>query len=208
MAAAAPDCAPAPSPSPAPALALWSAINVAALALAAFRVPLSAGYSQPAELLAPQVVLVTQVAAAGMLFPMLTRTTATAVCAVASVFPFAAAAAFVGAKGQPATLAAAVFVASWVATLAVGNRILRTPAARMLGVALANLLTIGEPVLHYLGQEFARPPAASIGPTLHVLAILDGRWGKVGGWIPVAAVLGAAITVKVTRKCTRADAAT
>ena len=56
--------------------------------VSALRVPLAAGYAQPAEMLAAHVMLVTQVSAAGLLFPYLMRSVFSAAAVAATAVPF------------------------------------------------------------------------------------------------------------------------
>jgi hypothetical protein len=184
-------------------LLTWCAFNVAALAIAAARFPFSARYPTIGEQLAPQVLVVTQVVVAALLFPFLVRSWTSTLAVAASVFPFLAVAAFLGAKPQAAVLPAAAFVAAWVATLGVWASVLKTPVFRGVATVVAALLAIGEPLLHYLGREFGRPPAVAVGPTLQALALAEGRWEKVGGIALVTALIASAVLLRVAKRSAR-----
>src|SRR4051794_23196023 len=62
----------------------WLTIQMAALALSAFRVPLSARFPVPEERLAMHVMIVVQTVASALLFPALFRTLAGTVLVVGS----------------------------------------------------------------------------------------------------------------------------
>jgi hypothetical protein len=135
-------------------LALWLCIQLLALLATLLRLPLAAGYPQPAELWSAHAMAMAQVVAAALLFPWLFSGTAPAVATIASAWPFAVLAGVL--SGIPATriVSTTCFVTAWMASLWAWNA--STPATtRPSAVAVALLLCLGSLILFYLSLEFA-----------------------------------------------------
>src|SRR5215213_7298770 len=119
-----------PPPSTAPLL-LWLLIQLGAILLVVLRVPLAARYPEPAERLAPHLLLAVQIITAGMLFPFLLRDWRTAVQVVATAIPFQLAAGYLAGLEPRAMLPAIALVLSWIVVLAVWQPNLTTVRHRM-----------------------------------------------------------------------------
>lgn len=178
-----------PPPSTAPLL-LWLLIQLGAILLVVLRVPLAAGYPEPAERLAPHLLLAVQVVAAGMLFPFLLRDWRAAVQVIATAVPFQLASGYLAGIEARAMLPAMAFCLSWILLLALWRPSLGTARARMLGVSVATCLTLGGGILHYLRLEFAAgsspgTPFETASPLLTTFAALDVKplWP---GWVLLA----------------------
>ena len=61
---------------------------MSALCLAGLRIPLSARYPQPEEALAVHVLVIVQITAAALLFPLLFRSITSSIIVIASAIPF------------------------------------------------------------------------------------------------------------------------
>src|SRR5688500_11054555 len=147
---------------------------MSALALATFRVPLSARYPQPEESLAVHVVVIVQITAAAILFPFLFRSITTSVIVIASAIPFLQLAAFLATFTDNRRLSfCATYLVGWLAGLAILNTSFRSQKTRMYGVAGAILISIGGAIVAYLHREFGAPANAfdwnghaSLGPIM------------------------------------------
>ena len=184
-------------------LIVWLAVQMSALCLPTFRVPLSARYPRPEESLAVHVVVVVQITAAALLFPFLFRSITTSVIVIASAVPFLQLAAFLATftDNRRLTICAAYLVA-WLAGLAMLSTSLRSQKTRMYGVAAAVLIAIGGAVVAYLHREFGAPAgafdwqsAASLGPIMGCVAILEADplagtvWFFLGSFLALGLVL-------------------
>src|SRR5688572_24474358 len=135
-------------------LVVWLGAQLAAIALAAARVPLAAQYVEPAEHLALHLMLGVQVVVASLLFPFLLRDVRSVVQIVATAIPFQLAAAYLAGHGMSEVVQPAGIVLAWLVTLGVWAMVIRSMRAQMLGVAVASLLTLGLVASRYLRLEF------------------------------------------------------
>jgi hypothetical protein len=135
-------------------LLLWMAIQLIALALAAGRVPLSGRFPQPAESMATVEMLVAQIGAASLLFPLLLKDFRQFVLATAGAWPMLFLAADLGGEPFLHVAAAAGFVSLWLLTLYIWVHVLKSDYAISIALAMAALWTIGGPVLLYLHAEY------------------------------------------------------
>jgi len=149
-------------------LLAWLGLQLLALFVALARVPLAAGYPRPAELLAAQVMAVTQVTGAALLFPWLMRTSASAIVVVATTWPFLALAGSVSGVPPMRLIGVGSHVTAWM--IAGWAWALWAPArSRPAAVAAAALITLGSLALFYLWLEFGPNPALDVGEAA-------GRW--------------------------------
>jgi hypothetical protein len=169
------------------ALALWLGIQLSIILITVLRIPLAAHYVEPAEGLAPHLLLGAQVVAAGLLFPFLLRDLDSTAQVLATAIPFQLAAGYLGGLSMGELMPAAGFVAGWIATLHVWAIALPDARTQMLGVGLANCATLGGAILRYLRLEFTAGPFAgasfeSSSPLLTTLAALAGESVR-RGWL-------------------------
>lgn len=147
-------------------------MQIGALALAAFRVPLAAQYPQPGEFQAVRWVLAAQFSALAILFPWLFRTWASALAVVAAAWVMLWCAAALAAWSLIEILPAGAFLTAWIVVLAVFGR-LRLAKSRLIISALTAAYVIGGPLLWYLQTEFTsvplRDPTPAFGPLLIAL---------------------------------------
>jgi hypothetical protein len=208
-----------PGPATGPVL-LWLLVQLAALSLAALRIPLAAKYPQPAELLATHVMLVAQVAAAALLFPRLMPDWRTAAGVIVTAWPFAVAASALSAASVGATARGEAYVTAWLVALALWSAALPGPRSRLYGVSVAASLSMGAAILWYLAHEFgvAGGPERTVGgsgrrlwaasPVLAALNQVSARgplWGD--AVFLLALVLAAVATVLARRRRDRLSTA-
>ena len=134
---------------------LWLAVQLAALALAAARVPLAAKYPRPEELLAAHLMLTVQVSASALLFPYLMRDWRTAASVIATAWPFLMLASTLAAVPVGRAVAAGAYVTLWLVALAAWAPLLTRPQLQSMGVAFAALVSVGGVALNYLRVEFS-----------------------------------------------------
>lgn len=182
-------------------LLIWLAIELAALALAAFRVPLAAVYPQPAEFQAVRNMLAFQFVFATLLFPWLLRSWRIAIPAIFAGCIFLLFAAALSAWELRDVMPAIVLLSLWLVFLTAVNCICPLPRWRMVLCAIASVYVIGGPLLWYLQLDFGSGPIAATGwaygPLLPALIspehpMAQTKWGLVG----ICAVFGLICLVK------------
>ncbi len=182
------------------ALFVWLLIHLLALLFAMLRVPLWARSPVPGDALAIDVMLVTQITAAAMLFPVLLvnwRTTATLV--LVSI-PFIEMAGLLAGVARSRLPLASVLVGAWLIALWLCVPLLRrSRAASLVGVAIATGLTLGGPLLLYLRLEaspeatFDWKTAGLFGPAMSALAVIHSPTLLHSAWLPVGVAVIAGI---------------
>lgn len=133
---------------------LWMALQLIPLALAAGRVPLSARFPQPAERLAAGEMLAVQIAAAGLLFPMLLKSWNRFSLATLGMWPILYLAGTLAGNSGNQILSAGGYVTAWLLTLTLWRQCLHRFEAQKIAVMIASLWTIGGQVLLYLRLEY------------------------------------------------------
>jgi hypothetical protein len=184
-------------------LIVWLAVQMFALGVAAFRVPLSARYPQPEESLAVHVLVVVQIAAAALLFPILFRSITSSIVVIASAVPFIQLSAFLATFTDNRRLAlCAAYLALWLTGLAILNAALRSEKSKMYGVAAASLMALGGAVIAYLHREFGAPANAfdwqshaSLGPIMGCMAILEASPVSGTTWIFLGTFVGCGLVL-------------
>ena len=185
--------------SPAAPLFCWLVIQLIALALGVFRVPLSARWAPPGEQFAIQIVLVTQVVASAMLFPFLLRNLTTSAMAILSIAPFVQLSAFLSGTPMSRAALATLYVAIWLVTLAVWREIVQSRRGEMLAVACGLAWSVGGAVIWYVRAESREPGPTDwsrdglFGPILGVIAQLHDT--STSSWIAALALLLASIAL-------------
>jgi hypothetical protein len=131
---------------PLPLLA-WLLIQLAALGLAAGRVPLAARFPAAAETFALDEMLVSQVVFAAMLSPVLLKDLASSFASILTSLPFISLSGYLAAATVGGEIRSAIVVAAWLVTLYAWQRVFRSHQSKMIFVAIANLLTLGLPLI-------------------------------------------------------------
>ena len=189
-------------------LICWCLVQLAALCVAALRVPLAAKYPDPPELLAVHVMTVTQITAAALLFPDLLADWQTALAVIAAAWPFAALAAALAALSLHRVAPAEMYVTGWLIGLSLWRGVLRGPRASAHGIAVASAATIGGAIVWYLAIEFdPRVPVEGIGdpigsfaPPVTVIRLLSTDALDWRDWLVPVSVLCTAAAALVVRR--------
>jgi hypothetical protein len=192
--------------SPAAPLFAWLIIQLLALSLGIFRVPLAARVVHP-EQFAIHVMLVTQVIATAMLFPLILRDAATAAMAILAIAPFVQLASYLSNTTLTCAVIAGSYVAVWMLALAMCKPLLRTRRSEMFGIACAVALSIGGTILWYVraeemtGGQIDWSIDALFGPVVGVIAQLHAPTSAaLAAWLwPVVILITSAIARVVMR---------
>lgn len=179
-------------------IAVWLLVQLGALLIAVFRVPLAAQYPQPAEFQAVQVMQAAQFSVLALTFPWLLQTWRQALAVTTSGFAMILAASALAAWKTSEILPACVFLAAWVLVFTTLG-LVHSPRAKRLGLAIAATYVLGGPLLWYLGLEFsAAEPFGRLlgfGPLLQVVStphhlpplawceVGTGEFLAIGAWI-------------------------
>ena len=158
--------------APAP-IAAWLLVQLGALLIATFRVPLAAQYPQPAEFHAVQMMLAAQFSLLALTFPWLLQTWRQALSVLAAGSAMLLAASALAAWGAGEILPACLFLAAWVLVFTTLG-LIRSPRAKLLTLAVAATYVLGGPLLWYLRLEFSAAGSLGgipgFGPLLQVVS--------------------------------------
>lgn len=194
-----------PAPPISLPIILWIVPQLAALALSAGQVPLSAGFVRPAERAALHVMLAAQVTTAALLFPILLRSIGSAACVIALGWAYVLLAAFLATAPTASMLMGGLHVSLWLAALAPWASVALGPAGRAAACAAATLLTLGAAVLCYIRMEYQ--PGASVEwlrytPLLAALAQAADDTPRWAALLPsiVIGLLGLGIAMAAARR--------
>ena len=188
---------------PAPAMmAVWILLQLAALALAAGRVPLWAHFPQPGERLAVEMMLVVQVTAGTLLFPLMFRDEEATLATIAAAWPMLALAALLADANPIATARAGALVSVWFVGLALWRMAFPATAQHLILVAVAGLIALGAAACFYFSREFGggpvQFPAALGGPI--VSAIREMQALHRSDWVlPIFVAILGGISLAIVR---------
>jgi len=189
----------------------WLAIQLTALAVSAFRVRLSIAMPAAGEQSALALMLITQVAASSLLFPLLLRSRRQTILTIATAWPMGQLACFLADAPVHRFIAAQALVTLWIVALALWNWAL--PRAQAVGAAVAATISLGGPLLWYLRAEFVResadihwPRDALLGPVMAALSQIFPDQPPAIAWWPLVGLVVLAVTVStLTRLVYRAS---
>ena len=133
---------------------LWLAVQIAALIIAAFRIPLWAQAPSGQELLTLKLLAIAQIGASSLLFPMLMRTRQQWIISIAITWPFIALAGLLAAASGEAIFTAGTYVTAWLVVLGLVHFALGNFRLRMIGVAAISFWSMGWPFLLFVGKEY------------------------------------------------------
>ena len=136
------------------AFILWLTGQLAALLLSASRIALWARAPRATEQLALPMLLAFQVGVSSLIFPHLLRTWRQTILVIASAWPLAQLASYLGDAPASALVRCEVYVCIWLITLHLWRRTLPNPRDQLSLAAAASLLSIGGPLLWYLRADF------------------------------------------------------
>lgn len=184
-------------------LLMWLLVQLLALLVAAFRVPLAAGYRQPGDLLAAHVMVVAQVTIAALVFPYLMRSGPAAIAVVCSAWPLVVIAGVLSGTPTAGIVAAAGYVTAWLLALGALNAAL-PERFRPLGVATVTLLSVGVLIVLYLDVEFGGGNGVwkSLSPPLAALRQVSGD-ASARDWLLPATAATVATAVAFLRRRSR-----
>ena len=152
---------------------VWLLVQLAALLLAAYRVPLAAQYPQPGEFQAVRLMLAVQFSALALLSRWMLRTRGSALAVSAAGWAMLLAAAVLSAWTIRAALPLGAFLTAWIVIFATLAHV-RSIRLQSIIMALAGAYVMGGPLLWYLQLEFASALSAnaglSFGPLLAAIA--------------------------------------
>jgi hypothetical protein len=159
----------------------WLAIQAVALLAAGFRIPFSARFPSPEELLAMHEMLFVQIVASALLFPVLLRNLGTAVFVItAAPLMMLLAGVMAGESDKSKLILGSLYPMLWLIGLAIWAFALQTPKARLYGVSVATLLAVGGAMLAYLDREFGAPTQtydwathSYLGPLVGGISLLE-----------------------------------
>jgi hypothetical protein len=186
-------------------VAVWLAAQVAALGIAAARVPLWARSPAAGEQLAFAIMLATQIAAASLLFPSLFQSRKLLVIAVATAWPLGELASFLADASISQWAAGEAYVTLWIVGLYLWANVSDQPRRQALLMACFSALSLGGPVLVYLHIDFGEssplihwPAAQCFGPIMGAVALAaEGKATSVI-WIAPALVAGVGLVLRIT----------
>src|SRR4051812_32995114 len=117
-------------PSSTAPLALWLAVQLGVIVIAATRVPLAAKYPDAAERLAPELLFPAQLVVAALLFPWLLRGSVRALQVIGTALPFQLAAGYLTGVSVAQLAPSCGLVAVWLVSFAVWSAVLRSTGAQ------------------------------------------------------------------------------
>jgi len=188
-----------PSPVATGWLALWLAIQLGALGLAASQLPLSDNHPRPAQRLAAQIVSTAQVSAAAMLFPRLLRSAGQTLVVASAAWPMLFLGGVLSGTGLKELVWAGAYLTLLLGGLHLAARRIRCERYELVFASLLSLWTLGGAALMYLATEFERDALDNgvlavwlRGPLLAVLDLLRGQRPSLSLFAPPLALAAAA----------------
>jgi hypothetical protein len=187
---------------------IWLPLQLIPLILAAARIPLSVNHPRPAESLALHLLLVTQIVASALLWPILLHSGASTLLVVVSAWPFVFLSAFLGFVPIERAAPAALYVSLWLLTLSFLPYTMQSQRPRLLAVSFTSALTLGCPLLWYLATEFGGSILApkwinALSPIANALALLNGTQASPAPWILIVTLLFGTLLMALYATCRR-----
>lgn len=136
-------------------------IQLGALWLAAARIPLAAGYPEPAEFQAIRVLLAAQFVGAAMFFPLLCRGWQMTVLTLVTGWVMLTFAGALAATPAVQLVAPAGSLALWILTLSLAGLGIRGHGARTRLTAAATCVVAGGPIVWYAANDMGSAPVSS-----------------------------------------------
>lgn len=184
-------------------LAFWMIAQVAALALAAGRFPLSAHFFEPAERMAVEELLIIQLVVASLTFPLLLRSAygsfVTMITAIAMIFLANALSRY----PLRQLVSSLVYLEACLLAMAIWAHLLRNLRSQLIDVCVSGGLTVFMTALWYLSREY-RPDAPDwlqyFSPISAVIRLLDES-GKIWAFASLPATfLLVGIVIRAARR--------
>jgi hypothetical protein len=187
-------------------IAFWMIVQLAALALATSRVSLSARFFQPAERMAVEEMLVAQLLASSLTFPLLLRGWFNAIVIPLTAVPMLLLANALSRYAMADLWPAMLYVELCLLAMAAWAQTLRTLRSQLIGVCVAGGFTIFLTVLWYLSREYqpdSRDWLHYFGPIVAALRLLD-QSGRIWEFAALPAVFGLVALASRFVACRRA----
>jgi len=169
--------------------AVWVAIQLSALSIAAGGIRVWPGARDPLEHYAVALLLAVQVIATAMLFPWLLGHLRLGICVLASSAAFTALAGVITDDDLRSFAGAWVCMAGWLTAMLILGLSRLSPLSTAAAIGLTTTVAAGVPVVRYLRQEFLHlaPPAPLSGmhldPVTGALAQLQAGSGDASTWL-------------------------
>jgi hypothetical protein len=193
------------------AFGVWLAVQIGALALSAFRVPLAVGLPLAAEQSALPVMLVTQAAGAAFLAPLLLNSRRGTIIAIAAAWPMGELAALLADAPTSRVILPETYITLWILALACWVCALPKTSIAAMFSATAAAFSLGGPVLWYLHAEFVTQSdtinwnhAALFGPVMGALSQILSTPPPLSAWCIPALLIPAAFLAAAIRRFTSA----
>jgi len=195
------------NPGPATAaLVIWLGTQLAALGICACRAMLWARAPRPGEQLALFVMLAMQIAMSALLFPHLLGNLRSTIPALASAWLMAQLAANLSDSTATRFVLGELYVCAWMIGLTLWSKTLTTVRSKLLGIAIASMLSLGGPVLWYLradfGPDHSQLPLWSMsffGPICGAISQIVPEGSNLGWTIPASVFIAGAIVYFLKR---------
>jgi len=176
------------------AFILWLAGQLAALLLSAARIALWARAPRAGEQLALPMLLAFQVGVSSLIFPNLLRTWRQVILVIASAWPLAQLASYLGDADAGALIRGEAYVCTWLITLHLWRRTIPYPRDQLSLTAAVSLLSIGGPILWYLRADFIADSASQTPNSFAIFGPLCGAIAQssapysLASWIEIAII--------------------
>jgi hypothetical protein len=186
-------------------LFVWLILQLIAIAVAAWRIPLAAQYPEPAEFQAIRVLITVQFIGSALLSPVLLRSWQMTLAAACSSGVFILVGALLAGWSLREALPILSYLAAWLLTLFawVGGRSGEKWRMTIAGIAAA--FSAGGPLLWYLGRDLGGSASvdsrAAYGPLLPALVNPDHPWEI--WWLLAAIFLGGLVAAAVRLQLSR-----
>ncbi len=129
------------------AIAIWLLVQLAALAACADRITFWARSPAAGEQLALAVMLCVQIGASAVIFPYLLNGRGSTILAIVTGWPLAQLAAYLSDASLTQAAGGELYVSAWMLGLAFYSPLLRKESAKLIGAALATMVTLGGPLI-------------------------------------------------------------
>ena len=184
-------------------LAIWLGVQLFALLLACGQVQLAARFPTNTASVAVEEMICVQIIASAMLFPLLLSSWRTTAACIAAAWPFVFLAGVLAERYIDRVAMASAYVSGWLLLLAIWNRLLKSPSAKMFLVAITSVIALGGPLLWYLWAEFHHGGFVSPGrltaftPILAAISLVRKSQPDLMLWIPLVLALGVSAALRV-----------
>ena len=161
-----PSLSPSTSAFPVAGITFWIGVQSALIALSAANIDLTAQGNHSTRALAPILLLIGQLLAAGILFPVLLCSVRSATLTIALAFLSAQMASYLKGTSMIEGCLPWLSLSLWLIALGLWQTSFRGKNARLLASGVAALYLLGVPLVWYLNAEFAPDAALQLRLTM------------------------------------------